>query len=339
MTCTDDKTSGLNRRSFLAGSVAGAVLPLLPKGVYAADTHRFTHGAFDIAVVSDGFLTLPVSIVLPDAAPEERDGIMRRLGGTPEGAPFHTNIPFIRTGRDLIVVDNGSGGNFQASAGKLAANLATAGINPADVTKVVFTHAHPDHAGGTVGADGKLTFPNAQYFVSEREWAFWTNPDYEKVMPKALHGFARGAQRDLFAVKERLTLVKPGDEIVTGMQVLDTRGHTPGHISLELAGDNGLVILRRCGNQQYCLLRAPGLALRFRYRSGAGAENPQDADRPGSNGKADAARLPLGLSRHRAGRTERCRVSLRRGRVGGEAAVATRRNGQRWIRGSCHGNA
>ncbi|MGF6176780.1 MBL fold metallo-hydrolase [Ensifer sp. 4252] len=242
MTRTDDKTSGLDRRSFLAGSVAGAALPLLPKGVYAADTHRFTHGNFDIAVVSDGFLTLPVSIVLPDAAPEERDGIMRRLGGTPEGAPFHTNIPFIRTGNDLIVVDNGSGGNFQASAGKLSVNLATAGIDPTAVTKVVFTHAHPDHAGGTVGADGKLTFPNSQYFVSEREWAFWTNPDYENTMPKALHGFARGAQRDLFAVKERLTLVKPGDEIVSGMQVLDTRGHTPGHISLELAGGDGLVI-------------------------------------------------------------------------------------------------
>lgn len=242
MTRNDDKTSGLDRRSFLAGSVAGAALPLLPKGVYASDTHRFTHGNFDIAVVSDGFLTLPVSIVLPDAAPEERDGIMRRLGGTPEGAPFHTNIPIIRTGRDLIVVDNGSGGNFQASAGKLSANLATAGIDPAAVTKVVFTHVHPDHAGGTVGAGGKLTFPNAQYFVSEREWAFWTDPNYEKTMSKALHGFARGAQRDLFAVKERLALVKPGDEIVTGMQVLDTRGHTPGHISLELAGGDGLVI-------------------------------------------------------------------------------------------------
>lgn len=242
MTRTDDKTSSLDRRSFLAGSAAGAALPLLPKGVYAAETHRFTHGAFDIAVVSDGFLTLPVGIVLPDAAPEERDGIMRRLGGTPERAPFHTNIPLIRTGGDLIVVDNGSGGNFQASAGKLSANLATAGIDSAEVTKVVFTHVHPDHAGGTIGMDGTLTFPNAQYFVSEREWAFWTNPDYEKIMPKALHGFARGAQRDLFAVKDRLTLVRPGDEIVSGMQVLDTRGHTPGHISLELEGGDGLVI-------------------------------------------------------------------------------------------------
>ncbi|MBD9506947.1 MBL fold metallo-hydrolase [Ensifer sp. ENS10] len=231
--------SGLDRREFLAGSSAIAASVLLPKGAYAADIHRLRHGSFDISVVSDGFIMLPVSIVLPDATPEERPDIMRRLGGTPERAPFHTNIPVIRTGGDLIVVDDGSGNHFQESAGKLRANLLAAGIDPGLVTKVVLTHAHPDHAGGTLGVDGKLTFPNAQYFVSEAEWQFWTDPNFEKVMPQALHGFAKGAQRDLFAVQDRLTLVKPGDEIVSGMQVFDTRGHTPGHISLQLAGGDG----------------------------------------------------------------------------------------------------
>ena len=231
--------SGLDRREFLAGSSAIAASVLLPKGAYAADIHRLRHGSFDISVVSDGFIMLPVSIVLPDATAEERPDIMRRLGGTPERAPFHTNIPVIRTGGDVIVVDDGSGNHFQESAGKLRANLLAAGIDPGQVTKVVLTHAHPDHAGGTLGVDGKLTFPNAQYFVSEAEWQFWTDPNFEKVIPQALHGFAKGAQRDLFAVQDRLTLLKPGDEVVSGMQVLDTRGHTPGHISLQLAGSDG----------------------------------------------------------------------------------------------------
>ncbi|HEV7306431.1 MAG TPA: MBL fold metallo-hydrolase [Ensifer sp.] len=210
-----------------------------PAAAKAADLHRFRHGNFDISVVSDGFIMLPVGIVLPDATQDESPQIMRRLGGTPESAPFHTNIPVIRAGGDVIVVDNGSGTHFQDSAGKLQANLRSAGIDPADVTKVVLTHAHPDHAGGTLGADGRLTFPNAHYFVSEAEWQFWTDPDFEKAMPKALHAFARGAQRDLFAVREQLTLVRPGDEIISGMQVLDTRGHTPGHISLQLSGSDG----------------------------------------------------------------------------------------------------
>ncbi|OWZ93189.1 MBL fold metallo-hydrolase [Sinorhizobium sp. LM21] len=241
MTSSHNPTdvSGPGRREFLAGTGALAASALLPKGAHAADIKRFRHGGFDISVVSDGFIMLPVSIVLPDATAEERPEIMRRLGGTPEKAPFHTNIPVVRTGDDLIVVDDGSGTRFQESAGKLHANLLAAGIDPSAVTKVVLTHAHPDHAGGTVGADGTLAFPNAQYFVSEGEWRFWTDPNFEKTMPQVLHGFAKGAQRDLFAVKDRLTLVKPGDEIVNGMQVLDTRGHTPGHISLQLCGGDG----------------------------------------------------------------------------------------------------
>jgi len=36
--------------------------------------------------------------------------------------------------------------------------------------------------------------------------------------------------------------MKPGQEIVPGMQVLDTPGHTPGHISIELAGDGNLLV-------------------------------------------------------------------------------------------------
>ena len=185
---------------------------------------------------------LSAEIILPDAAPEDRPEILKRLGGTPDGAPFQVNIPLIRTGSNLILVDIGSGNNFQASAGRLAANLKAAGVDPASITKVVFTHVHPDHSGATVGPDGKLLYPNADYFVSEAEWQFWMDPDYETNMPSALHEFARGAQRDLSAIGERLTTVKPGDDIVSGMRVLATRGHTPGHVSFELAGKDGFII-------------------------------------------------------------------------------------------------
>jgi glyoxylase-like metal-dependent hydrolase (beta-lactamase superfamily II) len=231
-----------SRRRFIAAGAALATLPLLPKGAYAAEPYRFSHGAFEISVLSDGFIMLPASIILPDTAPDERPAILKRLGGTADSAPFHVNIPLIRAGDDLILVDNGSGNKFQSSAGRLAANMAMAGVDPASITKVVFTHVHPDHAGGTILPDGRLLCLNAQYFVGDAEWQFWTDPNYEKTMPAALHEFARGAQRDLFAVRERLTRVRPGDEIVPGLRVLDTRGHTPGHVSFELAGSDNLVI-------------------------------------------------------------------------------------------------
>src|SRR3712207_2767288 len=162
------------RRQVVAAGAALAAAPLLPKGAYAAEPHRFGHGAFDITVLSDGFIMLPAEVILPDTAPEERPAILRRLGGTPESAPFQVNIPLIRKGDDLILVDIGSGHKFQSSAGNLAAILKAAVIDPASVTKVVFTPAHPNHAGGSVLPDGTLLCPNTRYFVGEAEWLFWT---------------------------------------------------------------------------------------------------------------------------------------------------------------------
>jgi glyoxylase-like metal-dependent hydrolase (beta-lactamase superfamily II) len=211
-------------------------------GRSSAGFHGFTQGAFEVTVLSDGFITLPADIILPDAEPSQRRTILKRLGGDEVGAPLQTNIPLIRHGNDLILVDTGSGANFQPSDGKLADNLTMCGINPSSVTKVIFTHVHPDHSGGTTRSDGSILFPNAHYYVGRNEWSFWNDPEYQTKMPDALHAFARGAQRDLAAVAERLTLLDAGDEVVPGMNVVATRGHTPGHISLELAGDETLLI-------------------------------------------------------------------------------------------------
>ncbi len=144
-TTMGEPTRKANRRQVAA---AGAALD--------AASHRFSLGAFNITTFSDRCIMLPAGIILPDTAPEERPAILKRLGGTPDIASFQVNIPLIRKGSDLILVDNNSGDKFQPSAGELAANLRAAGIDPASVTKVVFTDAYPGHAGGTVLSDGKL---------------------------------------------------------------------------------------------------------------------------------------------------------------------------------------
>ncbi|WP_244628570.1 MBL fold metallo-hydrolase [Tardiphaga robiniae] len=142
----------------------------------------------------------------------------------------------------MIIVDIGSGDKYQPSDGRLSGNLVAAGIDARAVTKVVFTHAHHDHVWGTLAPDGSLRFPNATYYVGAAEWDFWMDPDFLTSMPNELHEFARGAQRDLTAISNRVIMLKPGDDIVTGLRVLDTAGHTPGHISLEMAGGDGLLI-------------------------------------------------------------------------------------------------
>lgn len=237
------QSSSIHRREFLSLTAGAAIAGAAGLPAYAAATHRFAHGDFDISVFSDGFLTLSADILLPDASPEVRSPILASLGGDMSGAPVQANVPLIRYGNDLILIDNGAGGNFQPSAGRLADNLKAAGVDPAAITKVVFTHAHPDHSGATTTAEGTVLYPNARYYVGQTEWDFWTDTHFETRHPAALHGFAKGARRDLFAVEDRITRVKAGDEIVPGMSVIDTPGHTPGHISVELAGGRDNLII------------------------------------------------------------------------------------------------
>jgi glyoxylase-like metal-dependent hydrolase (beta-lactamase superfamily II) len=44
-----------------------------------------------------------------------------------------------------------------------------------------------------------------------------------------------GAQKHLARIKEKVTMVKPEQEIMPGVRVVGTPGHTPGHISIEVA--------------------------------------------------------------------------------------------------------
>jgi glyoxylase-like metal-dependent hydrolase (beta-lactamase superfamily II) len=232
----------INRRQMLWGASALAATSLLPKPARAEAGFSFSHGEFQITVLSDGFISLPGEIMVPDAMPEERAAILKRLDAPGGVVRAPCNIPLIRKGNDLILVDIGSGRKYEPSDGLLAQNLQAAGIDPTAITKVVFTHAHPDHIWATITDDGNLRYPNATYYIGASEWNFWMDPDYLTAMPSVLHGFANAAQRDLGAIKERAVMLKPGDDVVGGLRAVDTAGHTPGHLSLEMAGREGLLI-------------------------------------------------------------------------------------------------
>ncbi len=158
------------------------------------------------------------------------------------GVRAFANIPLVNTGTERIIFDIGGGSRYQPTEGRLLENLAASGVAPSAITKVVFTHAHPDHIWATLRDDGGLTFPNATYYVAQDEWNFWMDPDFFVAMPAALHDFAVGTRRDLRAVEPRLKFLRPGDDVVAGVRAIDTPGHTPGHLSFELSGGDGLII-------------------------------------------------------------------------------------------------
>ena len=101
------------------------------------------------------------------------------------------------------------------------------GVLPQEVDLVVTTHLHWDHAGGLTrrGADGRLelTFPRAKHVVQLAEWDFALHPD-----PRSRAGYM---EDDLLPVAEAglLELVEGEAEVLSGVVVRHTGGHTPGH--------------------------------------------------------------------------------------------------------------
>jgi glyoxylase-like metal-dependent hydrolase (beta-lactamase superfamily II) len=232
----------VDRRRFIVGAATLSATAAWPFRLWAAETpHTFKQGDFEITVLSDGSLTLPANLLGPDTPAEERKAFLDMVGITGENVTGAASPVLIRAGSDVILFDNGSGSGFQPTSGKLLENMAAAGIDPASVTRLVFTHGHPDHMWGTA-VEGGSNFPNATYYSGAVEWDFWNAPDILTKMPQDMHGMVTTTQSHYAAVKDKVTRINPGDEIVTGIRAFDTAGHTPGHLSFEIAGGEGLIL-------------------------------------------------------------------------------------------------
>ncbi len=223
----------LHRRHVLAGLGAMVAAPLGARTLCAAQSVTHKVGALEVSIVSDGVLNVPLSFSLPDTPLAEAAALFKAHGLPEGGAPSQTNVVLVRSGSERILIDAGSGPNFQPTAGKLQENLEAAGIAPESITKVVFTHGHADHLWGVIDDFGDADrFPNASYVVAADEWDFWTHPDTAARVPDALKGMAMATNRILKTIEKKVERRKDGDRVAPGLTYLATPGHTPGHMAV-----------------------------------------------------------------------------------------------------------
>jgi len=110
---------------------------------------------------------------------------------------------------------------------QLESALAEAGYSPSDVTMVIDSHLHFDHAGGNtnVGEGGalQLSFPNATYVVRRGEWD-WAHRTNERTAASYFeHNY------EPLRTAGRLELVDADVELLKGISLRRTPGHTPHH--------------------------------------------------------------------------------------------------------------
>lgn len=150
----------------------------------------------------------------------------------------------------LLLIDTGAGNKETAkfldiygienegeqSRTALEDGVRAAGHAPEDVVVVINTHLHFDHAGGNTFVDSagevEIAFPNAEFFVQRGEYDYATHTNERT----AASYFDRN-----WAPIERagkLRLLEGEAEVLPGVRVIPTPGHTPFHQSvLVTSGD------------------------------------------------------------------------------------------------------
>jgi glyoxylase-like metal-dependent hydrolase (beta-lactamase superfamily II) len=200
-------------------------------------------GRIEVEVICEGYAPLP----LTDEAPGhdvDWNGETARYPWAFHDAhawAWHVHAFALHTSSGLVLVDTGAGpfGPWAPWVEEVGAD-AWSGLDRDAVRHVVLTHLHADHAGGAASADGGASFSNARYHVHPADWHhFLAHP-----VIRETDGRRYDARAAMAGLSERGAVsVEPLDhEIVPGVSVMHSPGHTPGHRSI-LVHDAGAVLL------------------------------------------------------------------------------------------------
>jgi glyoxylase-like metal-dependent hydrolase (beta-lactamase superfamily II) len=149
--------------------------------------------------------------------------------------PMHARALLIQGKRKNILVDNGIGDKLSQKMQKIYhvdmnstnidMSLSMLGLTSGDITDVIITHLHFDHAGGSTSIVNGMTVPkfqNAEYYIQKKQWEVANSPS-----PRDRASYLK---ENFIPLEEAgvLTLVDGPQKIFDGIDIIVTNGHTTG---------------------------------------------------------------------------------------------------------------
>jgi glyoxylase-like metal-dependent hydrolase (beta-lactamase superfamily II) len=191
---------------------------------------RFTLGEYQITSIYDGYATGDSSSYFGQE-PQKTEAVwvnnfsdtFTRDGKLIIKAP--SNLFLINTNKELILIDAGSGNSLEPSMGFAPKNIVASGYKTKDISKILITHAHPDHANGLT-IDGKMIYPNATVYLNKADYDFWimVTPNLKAVF-------------EPYQKKNQFVLFNTGDKITDEVTTVPLHGHTSGHTGYEISSN------------------------------------------------------------------------------------------------------
>ncbi len=174
----------------------------------------------------------------------------QKCASTPDNHVRLANSPMlVQTGDGNVLIDTGLGnkltpkqkGIFRVRAEwDLLAGLARRGLSRESIGHVILTHGDFDHAAGVTMHNNtgglELTFPAAMHYIQRQEWEDVVAPNKRSASaywPENFAGLVEG---------KNLCLVDGDAEVLPGVRLVRTGGHTRGHqaVWLESGGEAAL---------------------------------------------------------------------------------------------------
>jgi len=200
-------------------------------------------GNLRVRPVVDGVATIPPTRVYQLA--HQTDGVTGKGTDDADWQPYGDMLRsdglmemavgsfLVETGGRTMLIDAGMGPNppLPCIGGLLLERLAELGLQPGDITDVVFTHLHFDHIGWAA-TDGSPVFPNATYRCDARDWAHFTETAPEDKLTDKLSPLA-----------SRVETWDQDGSLAPGVDTRHATGHTPGSTIIVLSSGTDRAML------------------------------------------------------------------------------------------------